>query len=295
MPPGCLSARLASHLASQPASPHRTACQATMPGDGVVPGMGEDVDLDTRQQEVLESMTFVDIGVDSLAGVDLIRHIQAEISVPMPMTFVYDFPTVKQAVSEVLAKINASHDPFLRGKMCTTFWRALRQVLGVDPVSAVLEGRLGRGERPEVSEEEALAILQELKAAYEEASWVQTARTVAKKVAFEHRAFLVALRVPALEVQRPVLEARGFEPSQAGLRRLEQTLARAAAGSELVRGLLRDVRVAQQGGANGMWAVNMEADAGHWDDSNSIQCWAQYVKADPFGPDRRNTKSAMVA
>jgi len=218
-------------------------------------------------------------------------HIQAELTTPIPRTLVFDCPKVKEAVTLLLSHINAADELFYRRRMNSTVWRALCQALGRDPVKDALRGRCVPVERCEYNEERALALLGELKAAYEDDAWVQQVRTLAKKAAFEQRSFLLSLRPRALEVQRPILERHGLDPDADGLRSLECGLVHAALCSPRVDELLQGVRIAVQGGSNGMWAVNMDAEAGFWDDSCSMQSRTQYTKSDPFGPRRVNTNS----
>lgn len=251
----------------------------------------EEGELEPPLHQLLESLLFVEIGVDSIAAVDLLMHIQAELTTPIPRTLVFDCPKVKEAVTLLLSHINAADELFYRRRMNSTVWRALCQALGRDPVKDALRGRCVPVERCECSEERALALLGELKAAYEDDAWVQQVRTLAKKAAFEQRSFLLSLRPRALEVQRPILERHGLDPDADGLRSLECGLVHAALCSPRVDELLQGVRIAVQGGSNGMWAVNMDAEAGFWDDSCSMQSRTQYTKSDPFGPRRVNTNS----
>lgn len=266
------------------------------------PGLGFDYDtteveeLYPRYHPTLEQIVFAEVGIDSVVAVDMVMHIQAELrDVPIPLTLVFDCPTVVQAVAVLLERLQAGDDPRVRAKLNVTVWRAMCRALGSDPVQGIVEGRLGHVKWPEYSEEEATAVLQELKRAYEEPAFVQQVRAVAKRAAFEQRAFLVRLRPLALEVQRPVLKARGFSPDAQGLQWLECAVISAALKSTAVSDLLRSVRIAQQGGPNGMWAVHMEPDeeAAAFADSSSMQCKSTYLKADPFGPGRKNTNSVM--
>jgi len=261
----------------------------------------EDGDLPPRHHARLESIVFIEVGIDSIAALDMIRHLQSELpDLPIPLTLVFDYPTVDEATSALLGRLNAASedDPYMRARMNNTMWRAMCRALGTDPVKGVLEGRLGHVTWPEISEQEAREALSELKRAYEEEAFAQSVRQLAKRVAFEQRAFLVNLRALALEVQRPILEARGFDGDVEGLRRLEAAVLGAVARAEapaVLRELLLACRVAQQGGPNGvMWTMNMEANEGElWADCHSLQSWSSYVKADPFGPGRKNTNSVV--
>mmetsp|Transcript_41715 Transcript_41715/g.120892 ORF Transcript_41715/g.120892 Transcript_41715/m.120892 type:complete len:557 (-) Transcript_41715:73-1743(-) len=252
----------------------------------------EEDELEPPLHKTLESLLFVEIGVDSISAVDLIRHVQAELkTTPIPLTIIFDHPKVYDAVTMLLSHINAADELYYRRKMNSTVWRALCHTLGRDPVQDSLQGRLGLTDCPEYAEDKALAVLGELKEAYEDSAWVQKTHELAKRVAFEQRSFLVGLRPKALEVQRPILEKHGLDPDSDGLRSLELGLVRAAAASQRVADALQSVRVALQGGPNGIWAVNMDAEAGFWDDSCSMESRIQYTKMDPFGPRRVNTNS----
>eukprot|EP00411_Alexandrium_monilatum_P078660 CAMPEP_0175617354 /NCGR_PEP_ID=MMETSP0096-20121207/66352_1 /TAXON_ID=311494 /ORGANISM="Alexandrium monilatum, Strain CCMP3105" /LENGTH=516 /DNA_ID=CAMNT_0016922541 /DNA_START=108 /DNA_END=1655 /DNA_ORIENTATION=+ len=252
----------------------------------------EEGELEPPLHKMLESLLFVEIGVDSITAVDLIMHIQSELkTTPIPLTIIFECPKVYEAVTMLLSHINAADEIYYRRKMNSTVWRALCQALGRDPVQDAVRGRRGSLDCPDFGEEQALVVLQELKKAYEDEAWVQRTRELARRVKFEQRAFLVSLRPKALEVQRPVLEKYGLDPDLDGLRSLELALVRAAMKSQRVADLLQGARVALQGGPNGMWAVNMDAEAGFWDDSCSMQSRIQYTKQDPFGPRRVNTNS----
>lgn len=229
--------------------------------------------------------------MDSVVAVDMVRHIQAEMpETPIPLTLVYDYPTVREAVAELLRKINGSSDTFLRRKVMGTVWRAVSRALGRDPLSA---GRSVRA-RPDLTEDEAMAVLNELLRAYESKEWLDITRATARQAAFEQRSFLLNLRQKAALLQRSILDAAGFRSGPEGLRDLECALVAASRASSSVRELLLTVRIALQGGPNGMWAVNMESDdRGLWTDVNSMESRALYVKADPFGRDRVNTNSVV--
>lgn len=270
-----------------------TARRAQAPGRPQEPVvLIEEGELEPPLHQTLESLLFVEIGVDSISAVDMIMHIQAELkTTPIPLAIIFDHPKVYDAVTMLLSHINAADELYYRRKMNSTVWRALCRSLGRDPVQDKLQGRLGPMDVVEYSEEQALKVLGELKAAYENDAWVQQTRVLAKRVAFEQRSFLVSLRPKALEVQRAILEKSGLDPDSDGLRSLELGLVQASLESRQVAELLQGVRVALQGGPNGMWAVNMDTEAGFWDDSSSMQSRIQYTRSDPFGPRRVNTNS----
>mmetsp|Transcript_95271 Transcript_95271/g.296603 ORF Transcript_95271/g.296603 Transcript_95271/m.296603 type:complete len:554 (-) Transcript_95271:36-1697(-) len=253
----------------------------------------EEGELEPPLHGILESLLFVEIGVNSITAVDLIMHIQSELkTTPIPLTIIFDCPKVREAVTVLLSHINAADELYYRRKMNGTVWRALCRALGRDPVQDKIRGRQGTFDCPELGEAQALSVLADLKLAYEDDAWIQKTRELAKRCSFEQRPFLVSLRPKALEVQRPILEKHDLDPDLDGLRNLEIALVRAAQDSSQVADLLQGVRMALQGGPNGMWAVNMDTEAGFWDDSCSMQSRIQYTKADPFGPRRINTNSA---
>lgn len=285
------------------APPHGAAAAGgALQGLGAAHDAGEGLALDGERQEELplrfhprlEPLVFVEVGIDSILAIDMIRHIRAEIKdVPIPLTLVFECPTVEEAVTSLLQKLNAGEeDAMMRAKLNNTIWRSMCLALGTDPVRGVVDGRLGHVTWPEYSEQEAEAALLELKRAYEAEDFVQRARDLAKRVAFEQRPFLLNLRALALEVQRPILEARQFDGDAEGLRQLECALVSAAARSPRLRQLLREVRETQQGGPNGMWAINMDTnEVDEVFDCSSIQSWSNYMQADPF-PGRKNTNAA---
>eukprot|EP00933_Yihiella_yeosuensis_P028088 TRINITY_DN21901_c0_g1_i1.p1 TRINITY_DN21901_c0_g1~~TRINITY_DN21901_c0_g1_i1.p1 ORF type:complete len:264 (-),score=71.97 TRINITY_DN21901_c0_g1_i1:130-921(-) len=198
----------------------------------------------------------------------------------------------QQAVTQLLNRISAGKDDFLRRRMTCTVWRAVCSVLKEDPLKA----RRGSVVKPQpYPEEEAFEILSNLQKLYEEDSWVQTCKAVARAANFEQQSFLLNLRPRALEIQKPVLEALGYEPTLEGLQKLEASMVQCARRSKKIEAKLLDVRIALQGGANGMWAINVEDDdAGQQFDVNGMESRARYTKVDPFGPGRVNTNSVFV-
>mmetsp|Transcript_5990 Transcript_5990/g.14263 ORF Transcript_5990/g.14263 Transcript_5990/m.14263 type:complete len:556 (-) Transcript_5990:130-1797(-) len=251
----------------------------------------EDEELEPLLHKRLESSLFVEMGVDSIAAVDMIMHIQAELcTAPISPTLVFDCPKVHDAVTVLLSHINAADEYYYRRKMNCTVWRALCRSLGRDPMKDALRGRQVALDQRDCTEEEAIALLREFCDAYEDEIWAKKTRELAKKAAFEQRSFLVSLRPRALEIQRVILEKHGLDGDEDGMRSLECGLVRAALKSREVKELLQKTRIALQGGPNGMWAVNMDQEAGFWDDSLSMQSRSQYTKTDPF-PRRINTNS----
>merc|ERR1711920_682712 len=153
---------------------------------------------------------------------------------------------------------------------------------------------MGRRLGPELTEEEAMSLLGKLRSAYDDEAWCQKTKSIARKVAFAQRSFLVNLKSKALEIQGPILDSFGLSHDDEGMRSLECALVRSAMNSTKVRELLHVVRVAEQGGPNGMWVVNMEPDENDvemWADSRAMESRTQYTKVDPFGPCRVNTHS----
>ncbi|CAE8630605.1 unnamed protein product, partial [Polarella glacialis] len=113
-------------------------------------------------------------------------------------------------ITELLGKINAGKDDFLRRKMIGTVWRSVCRALGKDPLKGRGGVLSGARDRHDFSEEQAMSVLEDLQRAYEAESWVQTVRTIARKAAFEQRPFLLNLRSHAMAVQQPILQALGF-------------------------------------------------------------------------------------
>jgi len=262
-------------------------------GDFGSSGLGE---LPIKYHVRFEEIVFVEVGVDSLAALDMIRHIQSELQdVPVPMTLVFDFPTVEEVATAILQKLNTGDDPYMRARVNSTIWRAMCRALGADPVQGLVEGRSGHVNWPSYTEEEARAALEELRQAYEEEGFTKKIRDLAKRVGFDQRAFLVNLKSIALQVQKPILEARGFDPDADGLRRLECAITWAAAKSPELQALMMTTRIALQGGPNGIWAVNMEpAEVEMWADCHSFTALSKYIKADPINPERKNTNSVQA-
>eukprot|EP00933_Yihiella_yeosuensis_P028089 TRINITY_DN21901_c0_g1_i2.p1 TRINITY_DN21901_c0_g1~~TRINITY_DN21901_c0_g1_i2.p1 ORF type:complete len:338 (-),score=82.95 TRINITY_DN21901_c0_g1_i2:130-1143(-) len=252
-----------------------------------------EMELNPALESLFGDMVFIEMGVDSLTAVALIMHIQAEIpETPIALTLIYNHPTVSEAVTQLLNRISAGKDDFLRRRMTCTVWRAVCSVLKEDPLKA----RRGSVVKPQpYPEEEAFEILSNLQKLYEEDSWVQTCKAVARAANFEQQSFLLNLRPRALEIQKPVLEALGYEPTLEGLQKLEASMVQCARRSKKIEAKLLDVRIALQGGANGMWAINVEDDdAGQQFDVNGMESRARYTKVDPFGPGRVNTNSVFV-
>jgi hypothetical protein len=251
-------------------------------------------ELDPYLYWKLEEMVFIEQGVDSLAAVDMVFHIQSELNgMPIPQSLVFDYPSVAEAVEMLEKKMNGGEDPELRKLLLNTIWRGMSKALGRDPVKSALDGHLQPDAWPrDYTEEDAVAILTKLKAAYETDSWVQTTRSIARRAAFEHRSFLVNLRPKALKIQASILEENGFEADADGIRKLECALVNVARGSPKVAALMTQVRMALHGGSNGMWAISIENyDAELWADSHSMESRATFVKEDPFGKGRVNTNS----
>lgn len=251
-------------------------------------------ELDPSLDSVFESLTFVEIGVDSVGAVELIRFLQAELrQIPLPLTLIYDFPQVKDAVTVILKKINSGKECYLRRRMTSIVWKATKSALGKDP----MKGRAASGptSRNLYTEEEAMEILSDLQMAYEEKNFVKMNREIARQSAFEQRTFLVNLRPKALVAQTPILRRLGYSENTEGLRQLETSLIDCARKSERVKEKLKLVRIALQGGANGMWAINVETDAPAWSDSQSMQLRSIFEKADPFGARRVNTNAVAGA
>jgi len=247
-------------------------------------------ELDPTLQSAFEKLVFVEIGVDSILAVDLSRHLQAELpKTPVSVALVYDFPSVEEAVSELMSRLNGKEGDFLRRKMASTVWRATCAVLGKDP----LKSRGVQSSRKLFTEDEAITILSDLQRAYEEPGFVQSSKDIARQSAFEQRAFLVNLRPKALAAQRPVLEAHGYRGDAQGMRELECSIVNVAKTSDRVKEKLKLVRMAMQGGENGMWAINIERD-GQWSDTRGMELRAQLTKSDPFGRSRINTNSVLA-
>mmetsp|Transcript_60975 Transcript_60975/g.196454 ORF Transcript_60975/g.196454 Transcript_60975/m.196454 type:complete len:555 (-) Transcript_60975:339-2003(-) len=278
--------------AKQDAQAQRAVGRAAA-GQPQEPAVAPEEELEPPLHKLMESLVFIEVGVDSIAATDMIMHIQAELgTTPIPATLVFDCPTVYEAVTVLLSHINAADELYYRRKMNSTLWRAMCRSLGRDPVLDSMRGRKSPANWPSYSQDEATAVLLDLKAAYDDESWVQQTMLLARKVAFEQRSFLVGLRSRVLEVQRPILEKYGFDADSEGLRSLECALVHAAMKSSRVDDLLQKVRVALQGGPNGMWTLNMDPEEpGFWDDSRSMESRCFYTKEDPFGPKRVNTNS----
>jgi tetratricopeptide (TPR) repeat protein len=262
--------------------------------DEIVPHSNME-ELDPYLYWKLEEMVFIEHGVDSLAAVDLVMQIQSELpGMPIPQSLVFDCPTVAEAVEMLAARMNGGEDPELQKRLLNTIWRAMAKALGRDPVKSSLDGHSQPDAWPRsYTEEDAIEILTKLKAIYDADSWVQTTRSLARRVAFEHRSFLVNLRPKALQVQAAILEEYGFEPDAEGIRKLECAIVNVARRSSKVADVLTSVRVALHGGVNGMWAISgMENHDGElWADSHSMQSRVSFTKEDPFGPGRVNTNS----
>eukprot|EP00438_Fugacium_kawagutii_P015493 Skav232954 [mRNA] locus=scaffold1860:180732:182324:+ [translate_table: standard] len=254
---------------------------------------GESRDMDPLLLSAFEDLVFVEVGVDSITAVDLVRHLQGDLpNTPVTLSLVYEYPTVGEAMSELLNRINAKEGDYLRSKMAGTMWRAMCNVLGHDPLKN--KGRVSRVGRKQVyTETQAMDVLSDLQEAYEQESFLRTSREVARRAAFEQRSFLVSLKPKALEVQKPILRRLGYSTDSAGMRDLETAIIQVAKKSAKVKEKLRSARMAIQGGENGMWTINVEQHS-TWSDSNSMQLRAVLTKSDPFGPAHVNT-NAVVA
>jgi len=253
-----------------------------------------DDELEPLLHNKMESMIFIEMGVNSIAAVDIIYHIKAELGgAPIPLTLIYDCPRVGEAVNELLNKINADNEKMLRRKMVNTVWRAVCKTLGRDPVNDAIGGRsfFGPEKIKDLSEAEALSVLEDLQQLYETDSFIQTAQKVARKSGFEQRSFLVNLQKKTAALQKPILQATGYEVDEMSISKLECSIVIAAIKSKQVAERLELVRMAMQGGPNGMWAINVESQGDTWDDSLSMQSRANFMQADPFGNERKNTNS----
>ena len=247
-------------------------------------------ELDPLLLSAFEDLVFVEVGVDSITAVDLVRHLQGDLpNTPVSLSLVYEYPTVGEAMSELLDRISAKKGDYLRSKMASTMWRAMCNVLGHDP----LKNRSRTGRKQVYTETQALDILSDLQEAYEEESFVKISGEVARRAAFEQRSFLVSLKPKALEVQKPILRRLGYPGDSTGMRDLETAIIQVAKKSQKVKEKLKSSRMALQGGENGMWTINVEQHP-PWSDSNSMQLRAVLTKSDPFGAAHVNT-NAVVA
>jgi len=247
-------------------------------------------ELDPSLLSLFEDLVFIEIGVDSVLAVDLVRHLQAELpDTQLSLSLIYERPTVRETINELMGKINAKKGDYLRRRMASTVWRALCDALGKDPLK---QQRLARS-RPLYTEIQAMDILSDLQKAYESPSFVKAAAEIARQSAFEQRSFLMSLRPKALEVQKPILRRLGLPVDSQGLRDLEAALVNTARQAPAVKEKLRMVRMAQQGGDNGMWTINVEQNP-WWSDSNSMQLRAVFTKSDPFGAAHINTNAVPV-
>ncbi|CAE7251562.1 unnamed protein product [Symbiodinium natans] len=247
-------------------------------------------ELDPALSSLFEDLVFIEIGVDSVLAVDLVRHLQAELpDTPLSLSLIYDYPTVRETINVLMGKINAKKGDYLRRRMASTVWRALCDALGKDPLK---QQRLKRS-RQLYTEIQAMDILSDLQKAYESPGFVKAASEIAKQSAYDQRSFLMNLRSKAMEVQRPILRRLGLATDAQGLRDLEAALVNTARQAPSVQEKLRMVRMAQQGGENGMWTINVEQNP-WWSDSNSMQLRAVFTKSDPFGAAHINTNAVPV-
>jgi len=248
-------------------------------------------ELDPVLLGLFEEMVFIEIGVDSIVAVDLVRHLQNELpETSLSLCLIYDCPTVGEAISELLGRINAKKGDYLRRRMASSVWRALCGALGKDPLKG---NRKPSRQRHLYTELQALDILSDMQAAYEAPSFVKVSIEVARQSAFDQRSFLVNLRAHALDVQKPILRRLGYPTDMQGVRDLESAIIHTARQSTKVQEKLKMVRVALQGGENGMWTINVEQNP-WWSDSNSMQLRALFTKSDPFGPAHVNTNAVPV-
>ncbi|CAJ1383189.1 unnamed protein product [Effrenium voratum] len=245
-------------------------------------------ELDPLLLPVFEELVFVEVGFDSILAVDLVRHLQAELPGTLSLSLIYDCPTVGDAISELLLKINARKGDYLRRKLASSLWRAMTEILGKDP----LKQRSKAQQRHLLTEIQALDILSDLQEAYEDPQFLKVSREVARQAGFDQRSFLVKLRPRALERQKPLLRRLGYPADFAGMRDLEAAVIHAAKSTK-VREKLKAVRVALQGGENGMWTINVEQNP-VWSDSSSMQLRAVFTKSDPFGAAHINTNAVSV-
>ncbi|CAE8634891.1 unnamed protein product, partial [Polarella glacialis] len=177
-----------------PATPSYASSPAKVSRPQQVARPVSESELDPALHRLFEDLVFLDIGVDSLIAVDMVMHLQAELpEAPIALTLIYDNPTVDEVITELLGKINAGKDDFLRRKMIGTVWRSVCRALGKDPLKGRGGVLSGARDRHDFSEEQAMSVLEDLQRAYEAESWVQTVRTIARKAAFEQRPFLLNL------------------------------------------------------------------------------------------------------
>eukprot|EP00434_Breviolum_minutum_P039274 symbB.v1.2.034871.t1/scaffold4340.1/size40954/2 len=250
----------------------------------------ESRELDPLLLSAFENLVFVEVGVDSITAVDLVRHLQGDLpNTPVSLSLVYEYPTVGEAISELLDRLSAKKGDYLRSKMAGTMWRAMCNVLGQDPIK-----HKARTARKQVyTETQALDILSDLQEAYEHATFLRISGEVARKAAFDQRSFLVNLKPKALEVQKPILRRLGFPGDSAGMRDLETAIIQVAKKAAKVKEKLKATRIALQGGENGMWTINVEQHP-QWSDSNSMQLRADLTKSDPFGAAHVNTNAVIA-
>lgn len=247
-------------------------------------------DLDPHLLTAFEEVIFLEVGMDSIAAVDLVRHLQAEIpNTPISLALIYEYPTVGEAINELLRRMNAKKGDYLRSKMAASMWRVMCDVLGKDPIKQ--KGR--QPTRASHSETQALDILSDLQEAYETDEFLKDSREAARQAAFDERSFLVKLKPLALEFQRPILRRLGYAADASGMKDLEMSMIQVAKKSLKVKGKLRAARMALQGGENGMWTINVEQNP-HWSDSNSMQLRAMLTKSDPFGDAHVNTNAVTA-
>ena len=245
-------------------------------------------ELDPLLLGAFEDVVFVEVGIDSIAAVELVRHLQGELpNTPVSLSLIYEFPTVGEAISELLDRISAKKGDYLRRRMAATMWRAMSEILGKDPLK-----KASRRQK-QLTEIQALDALSDLQEAYESENFRRATHEAARQAAFEQRSFLVKLKPIALNVQKSILRRLGFAPDHLGMKELEAGIVQSARKSSKVKEKLKATRIALQGGENGMWTINVEQNP-LWSDSSSMQLRAVLTKSDPFGAAHVNTNAVSA-
>lgn len=104
-----------------------------------------------------------------------------------------------------------------------------------------------------LTKKQASSLLDELYAAYGEHDFQKKVHFAAKQTQFEMQPFLKALRRVAFEVQRPILEKWGFDPTEEGLKEMEWCLGDHTYDDEELAKRSQEALVLLYGGENGMW------------------------------------------